>query len=102
MQNLIVFKSPSLADLDIPDILFRPLGDIEAYPDILFLECPESDAAALAPFLTLPNSEPAISLVEAERTVVDRLFYKMLALIGIFFLALLAYRFVAGRLYSCQ
>ena len=48
------------------------------------------------------NLEAAISLVEAERTVVDRLFYQMLALIGVFFLALLAYRFVAGRLSSRQ
>jgi hypothetical protein len=42
------------------------------------------------------------ALVEAERTVVDRLFYQMLILIGIFFLALLAYRFVAGRFFSGQ
>jgi hypothetical protein len=42
------------------------------------------------------------ALVEAERTVVDRLFYQMLALIVIFFLALLAYRFVAGRLFPSQ
>jgi len=39
----------------------------------------------------------ASALVEAERTEVDRLFFRMLALIVIFFLALLAYRFVAGR-----
>ena len=49
------------------------------------------------------DASPLISaLVEAERTVVDRLFYQMLILIGIFFLALLAYRFVAGRLFSRQ
>jgi len=49
------------------------------------------------------DASPLVSaLVEAERTVVDRLFYQMLALIGIFFLALLAYRFVAGRLFSGQ
>ncbi len=44
------------------------------------------------------DASPLVSaLLEAERTVVDRLFYQMLALIVIFFLALLAYRFVAGR-----
>ena len=44
------------------------------------------------------DASPFVSaLVEAERTVVDRLFFQMLALIVIFFLALLAYRFVAGR-----
>ncbi len=49
------------------------------------------------------DASPLVSaLVEAERTVVDRLFYQMLILIGIFFLALLAYRFVAGRLFSGQ
>jgi hypothetical protein len=46
------------------------------------------------------DASPLVSaLVEAERTVVDRLFYQMLALIVIFFLALLAYRFVAGRFF---
>ena len=44
----------------------------------------------------------ASALVEAERTVVDRLFYQMLALIVIFFLALLAYRFVAGRFFPSR
>jgi len=49
------------------------------------------------------DASPLVSaLVEAERTVVDRLFYQMLILIGIFFLALLAYRFVAVRLLSRQ
>jgi hypothetical protein len=46
---------------------------------------------------------PLVSaLVEAERTAVDRLFFRMLALIIIFFLALLAYRFVAGRFFPRQ
>jgi hypothetical protein len=49
------------------------------------------------------DASPLVSaLVEAERTVVDRLFFQMLALIVIFFLALLAYRFVAGRLFPRQ
>ncbi len=49
------------------------------------------------------DASPLVSaLVEAERTVVDRLFFQMLALIVIFFLALLAYRFVAGRFFPSQ
>jgi len=44
----------------------------------------------------------ASALVEAERTVVDRLFYQMLALIVIFFVDLLAYRFVAGRFFPSR
>ena len=49
------------------------------------------------------DASPLVSgLAEAERTVVDRLFFRMLALIVIFFLALLAYRFVAGRFFPSQ
>jgi hypothetical protein len=49
------------------------------------------------------DASPLVSaLVEAERTIVDRLFYQMLALIVIFFLALLAYRFVAGRFFPSR
>ena len=49
------------------------------------------------------DASPLVSaLVEAERTIVDRLFYRMLALIIIFFLALLAYRFVAGRFFPSR
>lgn len=48
----------------------------------------------------LSDASPLVAtLVEAERTVVDRLFFQMVALIVIFFLALLGYRFVAGRLF---
>ena len=40
------------------------------------------------------------ALVEAETTVGDRVFLQLVALIFIFFIALLGYRFVAGRLFS--
>jgi hypothetical protein len=44
------------------------------------------------------DASPLVAaLVEAERTVVDRLFFQMLALIAVFFLALLGYRFIASR-----
>ena len=44
------------------------------------------------------DASPLVSaLVEAEKTIVDRLFVQMLALIVFFFLALFAYRFIAGR-----
>ena len=44
------------------------------------------------------DASPLVAaLVEAERTIVDRLFFQMLALIVIFFLALLGYRFIASR-----
>lgn len=46
------------------------------------------------------DASPLVAaLVEAERMVVDCLFFQMLALIAIFFLASLAYRFVASRLF---
>jgi hypothetical protein len=48
----------------------------------------------------LSDASPLVAaLVEAERTIVDRLFFQMVALIIIFFLALLGYRFIAGRLF---
>jgi len=48
----------------------------------------------------LSDASPLVAaLVEAERTVVDRLFFQMVALIVIFFLTLLGYRFIAGRLF---
>jgi hypothetical protein len=51
----------------------------------------------------LSDASPLVAaLVEAERTVVDRLFFQMLALIVIFFLALLGYRFVASRLFPIK
>jgi hypothetical protein len=37
------------------------------------------------------------AIVAAEKVIADRLFAQMIALIIIFFLALLTYRFVAGR-----
>jgi hypothetical protein len=46
----------------------------------------------------LSDASPLVAaLVEAEQTIVDRLFFQMLALIVIFFLALLGYRFIANR-----
>jgi hypothetical protein len=48
----------------------------------------------------ISDASPLVAaLVEAERTIVDRLFFQMVALIIIFFLALLGYRFIAGRLF---
>jgi hypothetical protein len=49
------------------------------------------------------DASPLVNaLVEAETTVVDRLFVQMVFLIAIFFLALLAYRFVAVRFFARQ
>jgi hypothetical protein len=42
------------------------------------------------------------ALVEAENTVADRVFLQLVALIVIFFIALLGYRFVAGRLFRSE
>jgi len=47
------------------------------------------------------NAAPLISaLVEAEKEVSDRIFLQLIALIFIFFVALLAYRLVANRLFN--
>ena len=51
----------------------------------------------------MSDASPLVAaLVEAERTVVDRLFFQMLALIVVFFLALLGYRFIANRLFQAH
>jgi hypothetical protein len=40
------------------------------------------------------------ALVAAESTIVDQLFLRLIALIFVFFAALLGYRYVAGRIFS--
>ena len=46
------------------------------------------------------NAAPLIgAIVEAERQIADRLFWQIVALIIIFFVALLGYRFISVRLF---
>jgi hypothetical protein len=50
-----------------------------------------------------PDASPLLgNLIEAERTITDRVFWQLVALILIFFAVLLGYRYVAGRFFPAS